>query len=530
MNTVRKMPVGIQDFEDLRTNGYLYVDKTAYLYQLVNFGKPYFLGRPRRFGKSLFLSTLKAYFLGKRELFDGLAIAGLEKEWQEYPVFHIDLNEEGFSNLNSLYKALDTNLKRLEDQWGKDETDTTPASRFSGLIRRAWKKSGRKVVVLVDEYDKPLVNTLGNMEMNESIRDTLKGFYGILKSADAYLRFVFLTGVTKFSKVSVFSDLNHLTDISLNEAFSGICGISETELTQYFETEIKSLADKIGNTYENTLLELKKHYDGYRFCEDAEGIYNPFSLLNTFNAGKFRNYWFETGTPTFLVQMLKNIDYDIKNLENDVIVPANSIANYQTEYNNPVPLLYQSGYLTIKNYDKEYNEYTLGFPNEEVKYGFLDELLPAYAPQYAVQQNFSATSFVKALRAGNIDGFMENLWAFYAAIPYDLMKNESKNEQYYQFIFYLLVTLMGQFVQAEVKTATGRIDAIIKTADTIYAFEFKMANHGTAEKALEQIDSNDYLIPFTADGRNLVKIGAEFSEKERGLSRWKIALMQRIRG
>ncbi|MDR1552667.1 MAG: ATP-binding protein [Prevotellaceae bacterium] len=520
MLNIRKLPLSIQDFEDLRTNNCLYVDKTEYIYRLASMGKSYFLGRPRRFGKSLFLSTLKAYFLGKKELFDGLAIAGLEKDWIEYPVLYIDFNVEGYTDLTSLYKALDKNLRRLEQQWGKDEADTTPASRLLGLIDRAYEKTGRKVVVLVDEYDKPLVNTLDNEDLNKSMRDTLKGFYGVLKSADANLRFVFLTGVTKFSKVSVFSDLNHLTDISLDNEFAGICGISETEITQYFQPEIKALAEENELSYEETFADLKKHYDGYHFARKSEGMYNPFSLLNTFQKRYFKSYWFETGTPTFLVQILKKGNFEIPNLENNVHIDVDDIMNYKAEYYNPVPLLYQSGYLTIKRYSREFNEFILGFPNEEVKYGFLKELLPAYAPQYATTQKFSAVQFVTTLRAGDIDGFMNNMRAFYASISYDKMKNETKNEQYYQFIFYLLVTLMGQFVQTEVKTSAGRADAVIKTADTIYVFEFKMENNGTAEEALKQINSKGYLIPFSAGGRKLVTIGAEFSEKERGLSRW----------
>ncbi|MDR2116589.1 MAG: ATP-binding protein [Planctomycetaceae bacterium] len=518
----RKLPIGIQDFEDLRTNDYLYVDKTSYIYQLKTSGKPYFLSRPRRFGKSLFLSTLKSFFLGKKELFDGLAIAELEKDWLEYPVFYIDLNEEGFINVNSLYYALDTNLKRLESEWDKDETDITPASRLSGLIRRAYKKTGHKVVVLVDEYDKPLLNTLDKAEVNKSIHEILKGFYGVLKSADAYLRFVFLTGVTKFSKISVFSDLNNLVDISLDKQFSAICGISETELVQYFEPELKKLSGEMEQSYEETLAKLKKHYNGYHFSRKSEGMYNPFSLLNTLQKCYFNNYWFSTGTPTFLAKMLQEGDFEIPDLENNVHVSVSDITNYKAGMNNPIPILYQSGYLTIKDFDTEFDEFILGFPNEEVKYSFLRDLLPAYAPQYDVQQKFSAASFIRMLRSNDINRFMDNLRAFYAGIPYDMIKKASKSERYYQFIFYLLVTLMGQYIQTEVKTATGRVDAVIKTADTIFVFEFKMANYGTAESALEQIDSKDYLIPYTTDGRKIVKIGAEFSEQERGLSRWKI--------
>jgi hypothetical protein len=518
MLIARKLPIGIQDFEDLRTNGYVYVDKTAYLYQLANFGKPYFLGRPRRFGKSLFLSTLKAYFLGKKELFDGLAIAELEKDWLEYPVFYIDLNEEGFIDLHSLYSALDTNLKRLELQWGKDETDATPASRLSGLIRRAYEKTGRKVVVLVDEYDKPLVNTFDKKEVNEAIRDTLKGFYGVLKSADANLRFVFLTGVTKFSKISVFSDLNHLVDISLDRQCAGICGISESELTAYFQPEIKSLAESRKLTCEATLTELKKRYNGYHFSENSEGIYNPFSLLNTFNAGFFRNYWFATGTPTFLVKMLKEQDFDIKTLENGIKISVDSVTDYRTGYENPVPLLYQTGYLTIKDYDESFNEFTLGFPNGEVKYGFLNELLPVYMPKKNIWSEFYVVNFIRDLQANSVDSFMTRLKAFFAGIPYDL---NNKEEKHYQTVFYLLFKLMGQFIEVEQRSAIGRADAVVITDNTVFVFEFKLTENATAEEAIKQINDKNYLIPFTAGNKKLVKVGVEFSKEERGISRWK---------
>ncbi|MDR1268678.1 MAG: ATP-binding protein [Planctomycetaceae bacterium] len=496
MSNNRKLPIGIQDFEDLRTNDYLYVDKTIYVYQLKTDGKPYFLSRPRRFGKSLFLSTLKAYFLGKKELFDGLAIAELEKDWLEYPVFHLDFNKAAYQNDQVLSDVIDEILKQYEAEWKVTDIAAILSLRFDNLIQTAYKKTGRKVVVLIDEYDKPLVNTLDNAEVNQSMRDILKGFYGVLKSADAYLRFVFLTGVTKFSKVSVFSDLNHLMDISLNRKYAGICGISETELTRYFAPEIKKLSEQTNLSYDETFAKLKKHYNGYHFCENTEGVYNPFSLLNTFGAGNFRNYWYATGTPTFLVKMLKEGDFEIPDLENDVHISVADITNYKIGLNDPVPILYQTGYLTIKKYDTEFDEFILGFPNEEVKFSFLKELLPAYVPQYATNQHFSAVSFIKTLRAGNIDGFMDNLRAFYSSIPYDLMKKESKEERYYQFIFYLLVTLMGQFIQTEVRTASGRVDAVIKTADTIFVFELKMANHGTAEEALAQIDSKDYLVPL----------------------------------
>ncbi|GHT39400.1 ATPase AAA [Bacteroidia bacterium] len=522
MTNERNLPIGIQDFEKLRTENYLYVDKTQYLYNLAKLSVPCFLGRPRRFGKSLFLSTLKAYFLGKKELFEGLAIAELEKEWMEYPVFHLDMNVESYIRLDSLDTALDTNLKGYEKIWGKDSEETTPASRFLGLIRRACEKSGRKVVVLVDEYDKPLVSTMDNAELNEEARKTLKGFYGVLKSADAYLRFVLLTGVTKFSKVSIFSDLNQLQDISMDSRFSGICGITETELIRDFQPELHALAEKQKLTYDETLIKLKKHYDGYRFCEDmeeSEDIYNPFSLLNAFVKKNFGNYWYQTGTPTFLVTMLKDINFDIRKMgDNDVSASAEFLTDYRIDSKDPIPVLYQTGYLTIKKYDPLFNTFFLGFPNEEVKYGFLRNLLPAYTPVDSMLLNeFYAGDFIRDLWAGDTEGFMSRMQSMFASIPYDL---SDRTERHYQLVFYLLFTLMGQFVQTEVKSARGRADAVVKTSDTIFVFEFKMDTNGTAEDALKQIDEKDYLIPYTADGRKIVKVGAEFSAEERRLSRW----------
>jgi hypothetical protein len=521
----RKLPIGIQDFEDLRTNGYLYVDKTAYIYTLATTGKPYFLCRPRRFGKSLFLSTLQAYFLGKKELFDNLAIAGLEKQWTEYPVFYIDFNAGDYTDVQSLHNTLHAKLHHLEEEWGKDAEEKNIAVRFAGLIGRAYRQTGHKVVVLIDEYDKPLIETMDKPDLNDEMRAVLKSFYGVLKSADSGLRFVFLTGVTKFSKVSIFSDLNQLQDISMDNRFSGICGISETELTVNFQPEIAALAEKQKLTCEETLAKLKKHYDGYRFCEDmenTENIYNPFSLLNAFAKQNFRNYWYQTGTPTFLVKMLKDIDFDIRKMgDNQVSATAEFLTDYRIDSQDPVPVLYQTGYLTIKGYNAQLNKYFLGFPNEEVKYGFLRNLLPVYAPADSMLMHaFYAGDFIEDLWAGNVDGFMSRMQAMFASIPYDL---SDRTERHYQLVFYLLFTLMGQFVQTEVKSAKGRADAVVKTSDTVFVFEFKTDTNGTAEDALKQIDDKGYSIPYTADGRKIVKVGAEFSTEERILSRWIIA-------
>ncbi|MDR3267764.1 MAG: AAA family ATPase, partial [Tannerella sp.] len=359
---LRKLPLGIQDFEDLRTTGYLYVDKTAFVYRLVTQGKPYFLGRPRRFGKSLLLSTLKAYFLGKKELFEGLAIAGLEQEWLEYPVIYLDFSIGIYTDVNSLFETLNYNLKQYEKQWDIVLGDDNPAIRFSELIRRACEKSGRKVVVLVDEYDKPLLGTMDDLNANDDIRKALKGFYGVLKANDACLRFVFLTGVTKFSKVSVFSDLNHLSDISLDENFAEICGITEKELIENFEPEIQALAERRKITCEATLAELKKRYDGYHFAPESVGIYNPFSVLHTLSKCNFGYYWFETGTPTFLVKMIRKMDLDVRKFTGDIDIPIHSLMDYRVEWTDPVPILYQSGYLTIKGYKQFIDAYVLGYP------------------------------------------------------------------------------------------------------------------------------------------------------------------------
>jgi len=521
MNTSpREMPVGIQDFEKLRTEGCVYVDKTQYVYALTRISRPFFLGRPRRFGKSLFISTLKAYFLGKKELFEGLAIAELEKDWIEYPVFYIDLNVETFTSLELLNVALDTNLREIESYWGSDERETTPASRLIGLIRRAYNKTGRKVVVLVDEYDKPLINTMDDSKLNEAIKDSLKGFYGVLKSMDYLLRFVFLTGVTKFAKVSVFSDLNQLIDISLNGQYAEICGISETELLEQFQPELHALSKATKKTYDETLAEVKKRYDGYRFAPEGASMYNPFSILSTFLQNFYAYYWFKTGTTTFLAKTLQNNNFDIKKFENDITIAVKSIDDYRAGETSLVPLLYQSGYLTIKSYDPSLDAFTLGFPNEEVKYGFLNELLPAYIPKWGLDESFSIITFIKAVRTGIVDDFMNLLKAYYASIPYDLEENKDKDEKYYQLICYLLFTNMGQFVGTEVKSSKGRADVVVKTTDSIYVFEFKMDDKASAEDALAQIDDNGYLIPYTADHRRLVKIGVEFSKESKGIKRW----------
>jgi len=522
MNTIRKLPISIQDFEYLRTKNYLYVDKTEFIYKLLQHGKQYFLGRPRRFGKSLFLSTLKAFFEGKKELFEGLKIINLENEWIEYPVLYIDFNVGEFSSFEKFTERLNIIVEKLELLWGKYLNTNDISSRFESTIISAFQKTGKKVVVLVDEYDKPLLSSIENKTINDDIRKVLKSFYGVLKSNDKYLHFVFLTGVTKFSQISVFSDLNHLDDISLNNKYSDICGISETELLENFKPEIQALSDANHLTYEQSVAKLKKLYDGYNFAKKSEDIYNPFSILNTFGNLDFGYYWFKTGTPTFLTKSLRDSNFDIQKLNNDIIIAVSDINEYRANETSIVPLLYQSGYLTIKRYEPDGDYFILGFPNEEVKYGFLRELLPAFVLAPIKTGNFSIIEFMEQIKQGDIEGFMTSLKAFFAAIPYDAIKLENRDHQYFQHVFYLLFTLMGQLVDTEVKNNKGRADAVVKTSNSIYVFEFKMDENATAEDALTQINSKDYAIPYTADHRKVVKIGVEFSQTEKGVKRWLI--------
>lgn len=375
---LRKLPIGIQTFEEIIKDNYLYVDKTAFVWRIANTGKPYFLSRPRRFGKSLLLSTFEAYFLGKKDLFAGLAIENMEQEWKVYPVFHLDLNAEKYDSPRALVEILSRQLTQWELKYGKGEDEETLSGRFTGIIRRASEQAGCGVVVLVDEYDKPLLQALDNDDLLDDYRKTLKAFYGVLKSSDRYLRFVFLTGVTKFAQVSVFSDLNQLNDISMKPQYATLCGITRKELEETFEPELRQLAEANELSWDEVLDKMQTLYDGYHFCEFAEGMFNPFSVLNVFDGYKFSNYWFQTGTPTFLVELLQKSDYDLRTLIDGVEATASSFTEYRVNANNPIPLIYQSGYLTIKEYDSRFGNYLLEFPNDEVRYGFINFLVSYY--------------------------------------------------------------------------------------------------------------------------------------------------------
>jgi len=514
MNRVsRKLPVGIQTFEKLREEGFLYVDKTALAWQLASTPTPYFLSRPRRFGKSLLLSTFEAYFSGRKDLFEGLAIEKLETQWVEYPILHLDLNAEKYDAPERLGMMLERHIVLWEDTWGKDEREESFSARFAGIIRRAYEKTGKKVVVLIDEYDKPLLQAILDEPLADSYKKTLKAFYGVLKSADRYLRFVFLTGVTKFAQVSVFSDLNQLQDISMWPDYAEVCGITKEELVRVFTPELEELAGRNGLTFEETVNKMTASYDGYHFSEFAEGMFNPFSVLNTLKAGRFAYYWFQTGTPTYLVDLLKESDYDLRLLIDGMEVNAESFSEYRAEARNPLPMIYQSGYLTIKGYDNTFELYTLGFPNDEVRYGFLKFLSPYYTKVTDDETGFHISQFVKELQAGDVPSFIERLKAFFAGIPYEL---NDQTERHYQVVFYLVFRLMGQFIETEVRSAKGRADAVVKTKDRIYVFEFKL--NGTAEEAIRQIDEKGYLEPYATDPREKVKVGVDFSKEERNIN------------
>ena len=515
MDMMRKLPIGIQTFEEIRNGGYLYVDKTALVYQIASVGKPYFLSRPRRFGKSLLLSTFEAYFQGRKDLFRGLAIEKLETEWTQYPVLHLDLNARKYETSADLIAMLNQYLEKWESVYGTEKQDRSPEERFAYVIEQACIQTGKQVVVLVDEYDKPLLQALLDETLLNEYRRILKAFYGVLKSSDRYLRFVFLTGVTKFAQVSVFSDLNQLNDISMKKPYAEICGITQTELLQVFRPELEKLALQMECTLEEVVEQMRRQYDGYRFHPESVGMFNPFSVLNAFDAVELGNYWFQTGTLTYLVNLLKESDYDLRLLVDGVEVTSSAFSEYRAEVNNPLPMIYQSGYLTIKDYDKEVGLYTLGFPNDEVRYGFLNFLIPYYTRVTDDETGFHIAKFMRDLRAGDVDAFMERLQVFFAGIPYELSDN---TERHYQAIFYVVFALLGRLIETEVRSARGRADAVIKTKDIVYVFEFKL--NGSAEEALRQIDEKGYLIPYSLDGRRLVKVGVNFSKETRNVDRY----------
>lgn len=509
-------PIGIQSFPSIREEDYVYVDKTAYVYQMASRGKYYFLSRPRRFGKSLLVSTLEAYFLGKRELFKGLAIENLEKEWTSFPVLRLDLNAEKFEQPEELENRINVYLTKWETAYGAASEEMSLSARFAGVVERAYEKTGKKVVILIDEYDKPLLEAIGNDKLREAYRSTLSAFFTVMKNQADYIRFVFLTGVTKFTKVSIFSGLNNLRDISTSAQFAGVCGITEGELRDYFGESVTTLAASNGLTVGECYAKLQQMYDGYHFNGNSEGVYNPYSLLNTFESGSFGYYWFESGTPTFLTKIIQDTDYDLTKIQ-EAEVTLDVLDNATGQDLSPVPVLYQAGYLTISGYDPEYELYSLKFPNREVELGFMRYLLPTFIRKSDTLERSFIKSFVKAVNAGDPDTFMGQLQTMFAG---NSDKVAGDKEIYFQNVMYVTFRLMGFYAQVEGDTSNGRIDLTIETPGYIYIVKIKL--DGSADEALSQINEKKYAAPFAHDPRHLFKIGVNFSSETRGVSEWKI--------
>ena len=513
-------PIGIQSFEKLRKGNYLYIDKTAFVYKLATTGSYYFLSRPRRFGKSLLLSTLEAYFLGKKELFKGLAIEQLEKDWTVHPILHIDLNIEKYDTPESLNHILEKYLVAWEKLYGAEPSERSLSLRFAGIIERAYQKTGQQVVILIDEYDKPMLQAIGNADLQREYRNTLKPFYGVLKTMDACIKLGFLTGVTKFGKVSVFSDLNNLKDISMRQDYIDICGVSPDELHRYFDEDIHTLAQRNGMDYQQACAELKKCYDGYHFTANSIGIYNPFSLLNTFDTMTFGSYWFATGTPSYLVELLQRHHYRLEDMIH-AEVAEDTLNCIDSEGSHPIPVIYQSGYLTITDYDKEFKLYTLSFPNREVEEGFMKYLLPFYIEKDEKEGVFEIRKFVSEVRQGKIDAFFTRLQSFFADAPYEAIVGQDpvrNTELFFQNVLFILFKVMGFYTRVEYHTNRGRVDLLIKTDTYTYVMEFKQ--DGTAQEALKQIDEKQYTQPFRTEGHRLYKIGVNFCTETRNIEEW----------
>ena len=512
-------PIGIQNFESLRKGGFTYVDKTELIYQLAATGRYYFLGRPRRFGKSLLLSTMEAYFQGKKDLFKGLAIENQEKDWTEYPVLHLDLGGKEYKTLDDLDVRMDRHLSLWESAFGVVKRYPMADARFSDIIDAAYGKTGKPVVILIDEYDKPIVDNLDREELKESFRSRLSGFYSVMKAQDGKIRFGFLTGITKIGQLNIFSGLNNLKDISIDPRYVDLCGISEQDLHRYFDEGVQELADANNLSKEACYAKLARFYDGYHFSMKSVGIYNPFSLLSTLDAKIFTEYWYATGTPTFLTVALKQTGKDISELiANEVEVDITDLSQVDSYRVNPIPLLYQTGYLTIKDANPDFGTCRLGFPNREVKNGFLRMQLALYVPEVeSIGSNVLILRLYRAIEAGKPEEMMKLLDGLFAGQNYQIQDKAEKNVQYAMSIIF---NLLGQHVHTECQTSNGRIDLFIENKDYIYIIELKI--DASADEALQQIEDKGYARPYVADPRKLFKIGIDFSTQTRRIEEWKI--------
>ena len=513
-------PIGIQTFEQVVKGGFSYVDKTAFVYKLAHYAKVQFLSRPRRFGKSLFVSTLQAYFEGKKELFKGLAIEKLEQEWKQYPVIHIDLSSGKYYRLKNVHVTLNRILSRYEKYYHV-EVDANSldvySSRLEGIISAAAEQSGENVVVLIDEYDAPMHDSMNDPDMQDEIRNIMRDFFSPLKYQDANLRFVFITGISKFSQLSIFSELNSLKNISMKPEYACICGFTEEEMSSKFKDGIRQLAEKQNFTYEDCMSELRRQYDGYHFTASSPGIYNPFSIINALDDKEMNAYWFSSGTPTFLIELLQKKGYDMLQLSD--LWASESRFNVPTDkITDPIPVLYQSGYLTIKDYNPDTRQYLLDFPNEEVRKGFSESLFRYYAPDQAGSYDKLVAAYVRDIvKNDDMEAFMPHLKAFYDKFPYTLVNN---NERHYQAVMYTIFSMLGAEVQPEVLTSDGRIDLVLKTVKSIYVIELKCDK--TANVAIEQIKDRNYVSAFVDDARVKHLVGINFSKDQRTIDDWSV--------
>ena len=526
-----KYPIGIQSFEKIIDDGYVYVDKTALIYDLVHDGNIYFLCRPRRFGKSLLVSTLKCYFEGKRELFKGLAIESLEKDWKQYPVLHIDFNGINFTEAGALTKALKAFVERQESIYGRGEFAEGLGGRFAAVLKAAHEQTGLRAVVLIDEYDKPLLDVLDQelyitidgqkRKLEDWNREVLKGFYSVFKAADDDLQFVLLTGVTKFSQVSVFSGFNQPNDISLDEHYEALCGITQEELYSTFEEPIKAMATRYKVSEDEMKYKLKRKFDGYHFSPNMLDIYNPFSILNSLSKRIIADYWFATGTPTYLVRLLAHCKENLNELTGKYY-PTSSFVDYRADVEAPLPMIYQSGYLTIKNWNMNMNSYLLDFPNDEVKNGFLTMAATNYLRPQEPTDAF-VLQVVNVMENGDCNKLEQLLTSFFASIPYSQRRkdDEREKERYFQYTFYLVLRMISCFtVFIEKEQSEGRVDCIVETPKFVYIFEFK--RDGSATDALAQIEKMGYAREYAADDRILYQIGCNFSSKTGTIDGWKV--------
>ena len=513
----RLYPIGIQTFSKIREGNYLYVDKTEYVYRMTHSASSYmFLSRPRRFGKSLLTSTLHSYFSGRKELFHGLAMEKLEKEWTEYPVLHFDMSTAKHADSEQLLQELNLKLYGYEQIYGRLEEEVNPNQRLMGLIKRAYEQTGKKVVVLIDEYDAPLLDVVHERENLDVLRNIMRNFYSPLKACDPYLRYVFLTGITKFSQLSIFSELNNIKNISMDEPYAAICGISEDEIRLQMKDDLGGLAKKLEITPEEALMKLKENYDGYHFTSPSPDIYNPFSLLNAFADGKFGSYWFGSGTPTYLINMLEKFGVEPSEIGNNRVSVEDFDAPTE-RMTSIIPLLYQSGYITIKNYDEELDLYTLNIPNKEVRIGLMKSLLPHYVGSKAPETTTMVAYLSRDIRNGDMDTALRRLQTFLSTIP---QCDNTKYEGHYQQFFYIIFSLLGYYVDVEVRTPRGRVDIVLRTKTTLYVMELKLDK--SAGEAMEQIDLKNYPERFALCGLPVVKVAVSFDSERCTIGGWEI--------